>query len=185
MKPRAAEARDRRRRHVLEARVQAAERRYDYARRRAAFWARLEFAFWIALAGAGIIALATKAHGATFEGEVPKFKRLPCCCGTDSTAVAWDIASIAIMEYGQQSPTWIAKSAAMIANPDTFAVYWPKVASEANPRQVGSVGVEPVAPNARARFSITIATTRGRVYYAIARNKSGKTSCDGNKVAIP
>lgn len=184
MKPRAAEARDRRRRHYLEGRLLQAERRYDYARRRAAFWARLEFLLWVALAGAGIIALATKAHGATFEGEVPKYQSKPGCCAAESLSTAWDIVSVAIMEYGQQAPTWIAKSVVMNANPDSFAFYWPKVTAEAAPRQVASKGVEPVAPNARARFRIDVVTTRGRVYYAVSRNRSGHVSCDGNKVAI-
>ena len=65
------------------ARVQAAERQYDYARRRAnILGATSSSRSGSLLAGAGIIALATEAPGATFEARSQEFKRLPCCCGT-------------------------------------------------------------------------------------------------------
>ena len=88
------------------------------------------------------------------------------------------------MEMGSSRRRGIAKSAVDDREPDTFAVHWPKVASEANP--AGRIGRRRAERAERLReVSITIATTRGRGALCDRAQQEREDPGDGNKVAIP
>lgn len=103
------------------------------------------------------------------------------CCVVDSVPLR-SCYSTTLFVFGQQSPTWVAKHVAMLANRDTFARYWPIVAFEADPRQTSS---KAVCPPWSTRDSLPYPDSlRGRAGYVVARNSTGGF-CWSNVVSLP
>lgn len=121
-----------------------------------------------------------EAEGHTFTAHIPRtYSAGPC--GSTTTLPTSNLSSLALIEYGQQSPTWVLKREVMLANPDSFAFYWPVCAAQAAPHQVASKSIG--ASDTLA--TITFVGQRGLVYYTVVRTSTGKESCRSNTVRIP
>jgi hypothetical protein len=107
----------------------------------------------------------------------------PCpigCRDTSTAGACTDLASFYVLRH-RQSPTWVAKSDSMRADPVVWSRYWPAVVTEA--AYVG-YGVFPSSP-AAAGTTVTLAiadTTHGWWYVVAPRDASGNQACIGNEV---
>ena len=115
---------------------------------------------------------------ATFSASVPHFKQIGACCCPDSARACYDLQSVALHEFGQQSATWLAKRDSMLVSPAAWALYWPTVRAEADARQIRSQSCSYYD----TLTTMQAPTLPGYCYYFTWSTTAGAISCPSNMV---